>query len=378
MPSTSAAIKVDLAKKLLEAKNVLAQKACLIGFDGMVDEIIHIVSKRTSKTSFSRVETIEALGNRVLSAAGKSSNLEMHPLVVKIGGNGPLMSMATAGMGCQVTCLGVMGYPNIWPVFEPLQKACAKVISIGDPGHTDALEFTDGKIMLGKVSPLSQVNWARITEIIGEKSFSDMINQSDLVGCTSWTMLIEMEGILEKIISLLTPQAKPLFFFDLADPEKREVAEIKTLIEQIKRLNTKARCILGLNLREAEQIAEVLGLSQKVEDGIEGLKLAAAQIAGAMGIHGVVIHSVAFAGATVKGETQAVEGPFCAKPSITTGAGDHFNGGFCSGQLAGLSVEQSLLVGVATSGWYVRNGGPNPKISDVAGLLETWAKDQLN
>ena len=31
-----------------------------------------------------------------------------------------------------------------------------------------------------------------------------------------------------------------------------------------------------------------------------------------------------------------VDGPFTAKPLITTGAGDHFNSGFCLGRLLGL------------------------------------------
>lgn len=370
-------IRRSVADKLLAKKDLLASKACLIGFDGMVDEIIHLVSKRTDKNNFKRIETIEALGQRILSAAGKSSNLEMHPNVVKIGGNGPLMSMATAGMGCQVTCLGVMGYPDVWPVFAPLQNACAKVISIGDAGHTDALEFADGKIMLGKVKPLSTMNWDRIKEVIGEKQFASMLTSSDMVACTSWTMLIEMEGILENIIRLVKTPSKPFFFFDLADPEKREVSEVKILIDQIKRLNQKAKCVLGLNLREAEQIAAVLGITEPIEDGLQGLDAATSLIAKAMGIYGVVIHSVAFAGATIQGKTQSVEGPYCASPSITTGAGDHFNGGFCSGLLAGLSIEESLLVGVATSGWYVRNGGPNPAIADVSSLLVEWAEGTL-
>jgi len=36
------------------------------------------------------------------------------------------------------------------------------VIPIGEPGHTDALEFADGKLMLGKYTrEMGAVTWAR-------------------------------------------------------------------------------------------------------------------------------------------------------------------------------------------------------------------------
>src|SRR5205823_13175828 len=48
--------------------------------------------------------------------------------------------------------------------------------------------------------------------------------------------------------------------------------------------------------------------------------------------------------------TALAEGPFTPKPKITTGAGDHFNSGFCLGKLLGFSTELCLLTGVTTSG----------------------------
>jgi len=56
---------------------------------------------------------------------------------------------------------------------------------------------------------------------------------------------------------------------------------------------------------------------------------------------------------------------------ITTGAGDHFNAGFCLGKLLGLDSELSLLTGVATSGFYVRTA-KSPAVSDLIRMLENW------
>jgi sugar/nucleoside kinase (ribokinase family) len=66
-----------------------------------------------------------------------------------------------------------------------------------------------------------------------------------------------------------------------------------------------------------------------------------------------------------------VEGPFTAKPRITTGAGDHFNAGFCLGRLLGLSNEDSLWMGVSTSGYYVRNA-KSPSTHDLVQFLQHW------
>ena len=53
-------------------------------------------------------------------------------------------------------------------------------------------------------------------------------------------------------------------------------------------------------------------------------------------------------------ETAWFSGPFVQQPKISTGAGDHFNAGFCLGRVLGFSLVESLCVGVATSGYYVR------------------------
>jgi sugar/nucleoside kinase (ribokinase family) len=82
----------------------------------------------------------------------------------------------------------------------------------------------------------------------------------------------------------------------------------------------------------------------------------------------LVVHPVAYALA-VSGQTaDVVNGPFVAKPMITTGAGDHFNSGFCLGKLLGLSNAMSLLTGVTTSGYYVRTG-QSPSIAQIATMM---------
>ncbi len=75
-----------------------------------------------------------------------------------------------------------------------------------------------------------------------------------------------------------------------------------------------------------------------------------------LNLHCVVVHPRRGAAAATAGEHGAFSGPFIKEPKISTGAGDHFNGGFCLGRLLGLNLEESLCVGTATSGYYVRTG----------------------
>ena len=79
----------------------------------------------------------------------------------------------------------------------------------------------------------------------------------------------------------------------------------------------------------------------------------------------LVVHPTAYALASGPDGAAIVQGPFTPKPKITTGAGDHFNSGFCLGKLLGFPTDRCLLTGVTTSGFYVRTG-QSPAIPDVA------------
>lgn len=382
-PVSPAAARHRTAEILEHATARFAETRFTIGFDGFVDEILHAVATRRDKETFERIKTIPEFAARIAAAAGKSANIELVPRQVKPGGNGPLMSMAVSGMGGRVTCIGLLGHPQTLPVFAPLAGR-ATLVSVGNPGRTDAIEFQDGKIMLGKLDTIADVNWARLEEVIGADHLRALLFDAgtvDLVACTNWTMLTEMDEILERVIAL-APEGSPVrFFFDLADPEKRDRADVARVLDQIARLNARARCILGLNLREAEQVVEVLGLGALPVETAESVEDAARRIAAALKLHGVVVHAVKCAGAVVKGangpDSAGIDGPYCANPRLSTGAGDHFNGGFVSGLLCdGMDVRGALYTGVATSGWYVRNAR-SPRREDVIGFLREWADGTL-
>lgn len=363
-------------KGLIDARGALATRKATIGFDGFLDEIINAVDVRTDKDNYQAIPTIEALGKRILSAAGKSANIELVPLQQKLGGNGPLMASALGSLGPKIICVGLMGKP-LHSVFEKLASDLPNIemISAGDPGYTQALEFTDGKLMLGKPGTMRDMNWPNLVSALGARR-DEVLFGGQLLACTNWTQLTEMTPLLVEMEKVLPVSPNLTIFFDLADPEKRPKQDLLEVLNLMSKLQKKAKVILGVNLREAEQVSHVLGIQEIPEDSVEGGKVASKRIVDKMGIHGVVIHMVAYASAAVGGVVAGVPGPFCAKPVLTTGAGDHFNGGFTGGYLAGLSLEQCLWTGVCTSGTYVRIGR-SPSFDELVKFQQDWADGKL-
>jgi hypothetical protein len=106
--------------------------------------------------------------------------------------------------------LGALGYPNLHPVFKPLVDKAKKVFSIADPGHTDAYEFQDGKLLMGKLTPLNDMRWKNIVDRMGTETFTQHLNQSSLVAFVNWTMMPYMSEIWKMVQSeILINQAKP-------------------------------------------------------------------------------------------------------------------------------------------------------------------------
>jgi len=343
-----------------------------IGLDGFVDAIVTVVDKRESVDRFTRLPTITDLSARIARAAGKSSNIELVVDRVKLGGNGPIMANAVAAFGIQVNCIGCLGFPQVHPAFAELASR-ARVFSIADPGLTDALEFDDGKLMLGKQQTLKNVNWQNLVERIGKETLITMFAGSNLIALQNWSMLPLMNEIWEHVLAEICPRLPTdksrLLFFDLADPEKRDARDIRRALELISQFQKFFSVYLGLNEKESTEIGAALGF-KGITDGEAAIRGLTEFILGKINIAGLVVHPRAYAVAAAPGGTSLVAGPFAEKPLISTGAGDHFNAGFCLGKLLQADNETALQLGVATSGFYVR-AAKSPSITELADFLHS-------
>ena len=343
----------------------------LLGFDGFVDTICDVVAERQSATAYTRVPTLQAFGERIAAAAGKSANVEIVPTLLKLGGNGPIMANALSSLGLDVTYCGMTGFPHPHDVFSDFATR-AKLLPICDPAFTDAYEFDDGKLIVGKHATVAQVSWDNIQQNVGRDVFAQAWKNAKFVGIVNWTMLPFMTLLWQKMLEELPQDGeRKTIFFDLADPEKRARADIAEALETIAQFQNSHEVILGLNEKEALQVGETLDISTPLGDvlTLESAPELAAAIRSRLNIGVVVVHPTRFAAAASATDSAAVPGPWIANPLISTGAGDHFNAGFCLGQLLGADLSQSLQIGVGTSGFYVRSA-KSPSQIELAQFLE--------
>src|SRR3954451_13657160 len=354
------------SKRLAASAATLKSLKTLVGLDGFVDNIISGVDKRHDLDKFDRIKTIEVLGQKIKNAAGQSSNYELVVTQQKLGGNGPIMANALAAIGMDVTYVGNLGYPEIHPVFKPLADR-AHVISIAEPGYTDALEFEDGKLMLGKHESLKDVNWDTLLSRVGKDKLKSLLQPARLIGMVNWTMLPAMTRIWAKLLDEVIPNLERherKLFIDLADPEKRTHSDIMDALKMLTRFQDQVDVILGLNLKESLEVADVLGLPG-AKDPEPSIEDNARAIRAKLNLECVVIHPRRGAAAATELDSARFDGPFVKEPKISTGAGDHFNAGFCVGRVLGFNLAESLCTGVASSGYYVRNAA-SPTIGELA------------
>lgn len=359
----------ECARRLDAAGSRVPGLTAFVGLDGFVDDILHVVDKRQSAEKYVRLARMAQWGQRIAAAAGRSTNIELVSQMTKLGGNGPIMANALASLGLKVSYLGLLGYPNLHPVFADFAQR-AEVHSIAEPGYTDAVEFEDGKVMVGKHQSLKQMTWANIRARFGVEAFARRFGAADLVGFVNWTMLPYMSEVWAAIQRELCPKldgARRTLFVDLADPEKRLPKDVQRALRLIVRFGKHFNVILGLNEKETHEVAKALGMDGPARTPAAVVELGRA-IHRRVPVETLVIHPVPYACAISIGGVAIASGPVTLKPLITTGAGDHFNSGFCLGRLLGLENLDALLSGVTCSGFYVRTAR-SPTVPDLVATL---------
>lgn len=317
---------------------------------------------------YSAFRTIDQFSRRIAAAAGKSANIELVVKEDRFGGNGPLMAGALGSAGASVTYIGAVGAHEspyeLHPIFTGFAKLCSSVVCVAPPAHTDALEFDDGKIMLGRPRNVQSIDWKSLVAVIGRDRLEAVFRPAMLIGIVNWVMMPGVESIWEGLVSDVFSKSKAearkkRIFLDLADPTRRTDADIAEALRRVVSLDQSVPTILGLNLSEAQRIASVLKLNAlKVDSGPDlgaSTRDGAHAIREKLGIHCVVVHPREGAAASEGADVKWFDGPFIENPRLSTGAGDHFNAGFALGRLLALDLDESLALGCATSGAYVRD-----------------------
>ncbi len=345
----------------------------MLGFDGTVDVICKPVQSRIGPGSdFTPFKYIRDFGERISSADNKSALIEIVIEQEKIGGNGPIMATALAASGIKIDYIGTAGIPQLHPAYANLPPAI-QLHSIANPAVTHALEFENGKIMLPALANYEQVTAKTLQQLPGREALTTIIQQSNLCAMLNWTCLPGWESILtwlsDDLLPTISGDRQRLFFFDLADPSMQSRDKLKSILRLIAAFEQFGRVILGMNLNELQQISEALGISSPTPES-ESVKAALAAVRSELGINMTMGHPVDFAACAAAEGSWSVAGPHTSSPSITTGAGDHLNAGFCLGLMLDLTPEDVLKLAVLYSGYYVRQATA-PKLTDIPNFIQS-------
>lgn len=325
----------------------------VVGLDGFVDTLLHCVDRRISPDSYRRIKTVEQCAERIEKAAGKSTNIECVLQEQTLGGNATLLARALCGLGHSIDLIATLGYPHIHPAFASLSKQQCQIHSIGEPGLTDALEFTNGKLLLGKMGELGTLSLETIFTRIKEPFVASLIKESRLIATTNWTMMPAIEQFWEWLIKhkdLISQET--ILFVDLADPAKRPRKDLQKALQTLSTLSQSVKVMLGLNRSECEQVHMAICRKKAPASPQE----AAVSLCSKLHIHTVVIHTHYEAAASSEESEGYVHVPYYPSPKRSTGAGDTFNGGFLSAVLHDQPLQKCVEWAVGASGILVRTG----------------------
>jgi sugar/nucleoside kinase (ribokinase family) len=357
----------ELATFLRSRASTFPALPVVTGFDGFVDEVIDLVDTRTALDSYQRVETIDAFGDLAKAAAGKSSLREIVIKQADPGGCAINMGEGLAKFGLPVTSFATVGNP-VHPVFADYASR-AELYSWGDePGRTLAFEFADGKLMFSSVQPLSDFTPEHIQRCLKDGHFVPAVENAKLIAITDWTLYPHMTAcwklLREEVFEKLSQPA--CIFFDLVDPSSRSPQDIRDMLSELTAFAGSSRVVLGLNENEATLLCKNLGLSiahtQELSERARCLREA-------LQIQEVVIHAHKVAVVDNQTEQAGAETIYCPRPIKSTGAGDRFNAGYVLGLLLNLPASARLILGNASSSFYVHTGR-SASLEELAGYIE--------
>jgi sugar/nucleoside kinase (ribokinase family) len=367
---------IESAIGLMGAAEV-ASGSVVTGFDGFVDEMISLVSERKSLDEFVPVPDIGAFGALVTAAAGHSSLREIVINDVHPGGCAVNLGDGLAALGVPVDCFATLGEPP-HPAFAATTARFRSAHSWGrEPGRTLAFEFSDGKLMYSAVRQLQGLTAEDVRQRLRDGAYQAACQQAGVIALTDWTLYPHMTGVwrmlLQEVFARMTH--RPHFFFDLVDPSSRTPEDIRAMLDTLSAFEPCGPVTLGLNGNEANILARLKGLEEATAEADQSLRLAD-ELRILLRVSHVVIHRNRFAVAAGVDGIASVQGPHCANPRKSTGAGDRFNAGYILGLLGSGTLKDCLVLGCATSGYFVREA-QSANRDELRAFMSAWEEHSL-
>lgn len=345
-----------------------------VGFDGFVDTFIRM----------RQPASMEAFGKKVTDAAGIAASYSVNHEGDKFGGNGPLFAAAYNDLyegKVEVSYIGGVGEGSVEPLFlEGLEDKMHRIYTLCAPAHSDCLEFTDGKIMLGDFDACEEVTLEKMLEVMGSDTLDEHLKTCHFISAVNWGKLPNVGDIwsyLAKRSGELGRSEKEVpFFMDLAEFEHRSEEDVNELVSRLSGITQQCTTMLSFNLKEAWQMGKRYGENYQGKKDPESVMELASLLRDNLDVDKIIIHPNNGAACANADNCIFVPGPYCQSPMISTGAGDNFGAGCLAAKVKGLDDEGMLLAGNSASGYYVRSGR-TPSFRDMVTFVESWAAGSL-
>ncbi len=338
----------------------------LAGFDAITDVIVRPIKEiRCEGIDF--YSGIEEFGLAIASKKTLSGLVSLKREMVKPGGNMTNYACALGTLGVAVDCFGSFGLPDIEEVFLNMPPSCS-LHSIGKAFTCTALEFRDGKLMLADYDYFNSVTWESLQDLV-KGELEAACGQCGLAAMANWSELKNATEIWSGMLGMLRADVgnKKTVSIDITDFSYRSKADVEELVELLLLFCKQTRCILTFNKNESFMLFRLLFQQNSAA-------LTFSQVCSGLyeyfSPYAVVVHNAHGTYARSEQALVSAGSYFTSNSKISTGAGDSFNAGLSAGVLCGFSIEDSIKLAAAVSGYYVRMG-KCPGVGEVCEFIET-------
>lgn len=340
----------------------------VFGFDGVVDTVREIVDERHDMEEFTPVSKLETISERLgASIAVKSSaTFEWTEEATRTGGHVCHLTRALGTLDYGPTMIGTFGDP-VEPVFRAEFEAYPTV-SIGRPGQTDAVEFTDGKLMLTQPGDYRTLDWETLCDRLELDALAEHLDGTQLLGLGYWSVIPSFPDILDGLREELWPRLSSPPDHVLVDPgDLRHIprTDLEEGADALAAFDDVVPTTVSANRSETTVISDLFDSS--VEDLEQSVNVAR----DGLGVSRFVSHGVDRSATSTATETASVAVPRVDDPVLTTSAGDHFNAGLVVGLLTEVDEDGALVLGNSVAGWFVRNGN-EPTRDQLRSFVDTY------
>lgn len=361
-----------MQENIADIRQALAQVpdiSAFVGFDGFVDVISKAVKSYDNHGGEVYFDTMSEFGDFIRARAGKSCSAELKTIARKVGGNAPLTAFALQRLGVAIRLVGSLGYPQIDPLFLGELSENDSAYTGANAGVATAIEFSDGKIMMGANNALEGLGWQEIKDAVGLDCLVKLFRECDILCLLNWSEVVRSNEIWAGLLGEVVPAAQPskdkLMCFDLTDFARRRQQDVHEMVALLNCFAAHYRVVLNLNQNEhALLYRAVIGTEPPP-------RLCDSRLADALNVSILCIHHHDGCLAFERGSVYECGSFHVDAPAVLTGAGDNFNGGLMLALALGLPVTAGLLVASAVSSYYVRVGhGPTRR--ELMDYVEEW------